>query len=272
VTDRTPLSRFTSAVLWVGTVLFWLVLYGLKSWGGFELADAILSAVLLVVLPALAIAQAPLMADANIDRLPAYWSSIATLWILGTLGWLVGTRDGGPSAIGFVWTSGTSILLWSAALTVVGLVTIFSFRSLSQALGIRETRIIRELLPRTSDEKGVFLLLSMAAGIGEEVAYRGYALPVLIPLLGSVGAVSLTAGVFGLLHVYQGTLGIFRTAVMGGFLAWGFLASGSLIPPMIAHTIIDILAGLVLAERLLLPPDESGVDLPEPPPQLSLDR
>ena len=52
---RPPLSRFTSAVLWAGTILFWVVLYGLTSWGGLEQTDAVLSAVLFVVLPALAV-------------------------------------------------------------------------------------------------------------------------------------------------------------------------------------------------------------------------
>ncbi len=265
MTRRPRLSRFASAVLWGGTLLFWLVLYGLTSWGGLEMPDAVLSAVLFVALPGLAIAQAPLMADAHIDRLPAYWSSIATLWILGTLSWLVGTREGSLAAIGFVWTSGGSIVLWGVALTLLGLATIGLFRGIALSLGVRETRVIRELLPRTKDEKGVFLLLSIAAGVGEEVAYRGYAIPMLLPALGPLGAVGVTSVVFGLLHVYQGTLGVFRTAVMGGFLAWGFLASGSLIPPMIAHTVIDMLAGIVLAERLLLPPQESGVEILQPP-------
>jgi membrane protease YdiL (CAAX protease family) len=270
VNGRPPLSRFTSAVLWAGTILFWIVLYGLTSWGGLERTDAVLSAVLFVVLPALAVGQAPLMADAHIDRLPAYWSSIATLWILGTLSWLVGTRADGLSAIGFVWTSGASILLWSVILTVVGLVTVGSFRIVALRLGLHETRVIRELRPRTREEKGVFFLLSIAAGVGEEVAYRGYAIPLLIPVLGSLGSVAVTSMIFGLLHVYQGTLGVLRTAVMGGFLAWGFLASGSLIPPIIAHTLIDMLAGIVLAERLLLPPKETGVEVPGP--SLTLER
>jgi membrane protease YdiL (CAAX protease family) len=43
---------------------------------------------------------------------------------------------------------------------------------------------------------------------------------------------------------------------MGAFLAGGFLASGSLWPPILAHTLIDVLAGIVLGERLLTEPTE----------------
>jgi hypothetical protein len=75
----------------------------LARWGGLPLADTVLVSVLLVAVPALALAQVPLAAGLRVERLPAYWGSLATLWLLGTAAWLVGTRDGGGSAaIGFV--------------------------------------------------------------------------------------------------------------------------------------------------------------------------
>jgi membrane protease YdiL (CAAX protease family) len=93
--------------------------------------------------------------------------------------------------------------------------------------------------------------LSVAAGVGEETAYRGYATTVLGGLMGSPGAAAVTSLVFGVLHGYQGWLGTARTALMGGLLAWGFLAAGSLWPPIVAHTAVDLLAGIVLGEKLL---------------------
>ncbi len=91
------------------------------------------------------------------------------------------------------------------------------------------------------------------------LARAGYAIPVLTPLLGVTGAAVVSSAVFGVLHSYQGVLGMLRTAVMGGVLAWGFLASGSLWPGIIAHTLIDLVAGILLGERLLLPETSSGV-------------
>ena len=52
---------------------------------------------------------------------------------------------------------------------------------------------------------------------------------------------------------------------MGAVLAWGFLASGSLIPSIIAHTAIDVIAGIMIAERLMLPESRSGVHEPTSP-------
>jgi len=209
--------------------------------------------------PAFSLAQLPLIEDLQVERLPAYWSSIATLWLLGAACWLVGTRVGGPEAVGFVVLPAGALLAWSAGLTLAGLAVIVLFRGLGTRLDAGESRLLRELLPRTRRERQVFGLLSLAAGAGEELAYRGYAIPLLAPMLGVGGAAALTSVVFGVMHGYQGLLGIARTTLMGGILAWGFLASGSVIPAIVAHTLIDVLAGIVLGERLLSPRERGGV-------------
>jgi membrane protease YdiL (CAAX protease family) len=218
---------------------------------GLPLLDSVLLAVLLVALPVLALAQLPLVASTPMDRLPAYWGSIATLWLLGTACWLVGTRAGGPAAVGVVSMPIGRLALWSVGLTLAGLATLVAFRWILEAAGARESPVLRDLLPRSGRERGVFALLSLTAGFAEELAYRGYAIPVLAPLAGDAAAALLTSLVFGILHGYQGLLGILRTAIIGGILAWGFLASGSLLPAIIAHALIDLVAGLVLGERLL---------------------
>jgi membrane protease YdiL (CAAX protease family) len=243
-----------------GAVLFWLVQQLLARWGGLPLADTVLVSVLLVAVPALALAQVPLAAGLRVERLPAYWGSLATLWLLGTAAWLVGTRDGGGSAaIGFVPLPWLSLIVWTGGLTLGAMAIIVLFREIADRSGVDESPLLRELIPRTREEKRVFALLSVAAGVGEEIAYRGYAIPVLAPLLGVGGAAALSSAVFGALHGYQGWLGTARTAAMGGFLAWGFLASGSLWPAIAAHTAIDLLAGIVLGEKLLSPARPDGV-------------
>jgi membrane protease YdiL (CAAX protease family) len=247
------------AVVAVGAILFWVVQLTLLFVFDMPLADTILLAALLVAVPAFATAQLPLIAGVRVERLPAYWGSIATLWLLGSACWLVGTRTGGAAALGILPLGPMSMALWSAGLTLSGLLTILVFRQISAWTGAQESPVLRELMPQTRKEKGVFGLLSLAAGVAEELAYRGYAIPLLAPLLGVGGAVLLTSGVFGVLHGYQGWLGILRTALMGGLLAWGFLASGSLWPAIVAHTAIDLLAGIVLGEKLLRPPSPAGV-------------
>jgi len=65
------------------------------------------------------------------------------------------------------------------------------------------------------------------------------------------GAALLSSAVFGLLHAYQGWLGVLRTAVLGMILAASFIVSGVLWPAILAHAILDMIAGLVLGETLV---------------------
>ena len=232
-----------------------------------RLADSIMLALLLVGIPVLAIAQLPLMEQALIERLPAYWSSIGTLCALALVTCLVGMRNEGPVAVGLQWMSLGNLVTWGIALTIAGLAVSFAFRWVGTALKLKESRVLRALLPETAQERGVFTLLSVSAGFGEEVAYRGYAIPVLIPITGVVGAVFITSIVFGGMHAYQGVLGIIRTMTMGVILAGGFLVSGSLLPCILAHTLIDIIAGIAIGQHLMLPEESISVeDVPWPNP------
>lgn len=246
-----PAVRLVAAV---AAVLFWLALFTLTSVAGLPVLDGVLLSALLVAVPGLSLAQLPLIDDAPIERTQAYWGSILALWLLGSASWFVGTRSGGGgAAVGFVAIDWAPFVLWAAGLTAGALVTILLFRQLSMWTGKLDSRFLRQLLPRTREERSIFGVLSVAAGVGEEIAYRGYAITALAPVLGVPGAAIVTSIVFGLLHGYQGALGILRTGAMGGMLAWGFVATGSLWPAIVAHTAIDLLAGLWLGERLLFP-------------------
>jgi membrane protease YdiL (CAAX protease family) len=135
---------------------------------------------------------------------------------------------------------------------VFALLVLILFHRGRKTLGVRESPILAQLLPSAPHEKGVFALLSVAAGVGEELTYRAYVIPVLALLLGSPwGAAALSSVAFGVLHAYQGWLGVLRTAVLGFLLAASFLVSGSLWPAVLAHTILDLLGGLVLGEALV---------------------
>ena len=96
------------------------------------------------------------------------------------------------------------------------------------------------------------VLRPLSAGFGEETAYRGYAISALVVATGSATlALTLTSATFGVLHAYQGPIGVVRTGVVGLIMGAAFLYTGSLWPLMIAHALIDLFAGLVLKERLL---------------------
>lgn len=227
-----------------------------------DLLDGILLVLLLVLMPAFSLAQRSTLDGVPFDRLSAYWSSIVALAVLGATCWLVGTREGGPGAIGLVPMPFVELVAWSVGLAVTGVLVMLAFRVVGGWAGIPETSVLARLLPRTGREKRVFGLLSVAAGVGEEIAYRGYAIPILATLVGVPWGVAITSAVFGMLHTYQGALGMVRTAAMGVVLAGGFLISGSLLPVIVGHALVDVLGGLVIAHWFIEDLAET-TDLPD---------
>jgi membrane protease YdiL (CAAX protease family) len=98
--------------------------------------------------------------------------------------------------------------------------------------------------PRTPLERRLWVGLSFAAGIGEELTYRGVLFVLLVRLTGSVALGALLAAlVFGLGHVVQGGRAVFVTAGFGLVVQALTLWSGSLYAAMAIHVLYDIVAG-----------------------------
>lgn len=85
--------------------------------------------------------------------------------------------------------------------------------------------------------------VSISAGICEELLFRAYLIPWLDQALPIWAAVLLSSALFGLLHAYQGPAGMVRTAAVGLVLALIFLATGSLLVPILLHIVVDAYAG-----------------------------
>ncbi|MEM7414017.1 MAG: CPBP family intramembrane glutamic endopeptidase [Gemmatimonadota bacterium] len=254
-------QRQARLALVLALLLFAAVLAVLRVVVELDILDAILGAVLLGGAPGLAVAQVPLAASVPFERGPAYRSSIVSLWLVGSACWLVGTRDGGAAAIGLTSVAVVPFVLWTAAATAVSIGIMFVFRRIQIALRLPDTRLLSELLPKTRSERRTFGVLSFAAGVGEEFAYRGYAMALLGPAVGVWPSAFLTSVAFGVLHAYQGAVGIARTFVVGFLFAAVYLWSGSLWTVIVAHTLLDLIAGLVLADRLTVPPEAVAVEL-----------
>jgi len=101
------------------------------------------------------------------------------------------------------------------------------------------------MLPHTSAEERWFVALSITAGFCEELLYRGYLVWFVAPWLGQVGAMAAIVAVFGISHAYQGRKGAVRATLAGAVMATIVLTSGSLIPAMIVHALIDSGGGTV---------------------------
>jgi membrane protease YdiL (CAAX protease family) len=207
------------------------------------------AALALTALPVAAVAQARLLArEPDLPVLPAYVSTIASLAVLAAITAIVAATGGlGLSGVGLRPVRAIELAAWAATVTVAAIAVVF----LAHAAGVRETGVTLRLLPRTTVERRTFVAVCFAAGIFEEFLYRGFLLGILMATTGSAaGAAILTAISFGVVHGYQAFAGVVRAAVIGLLLTVPVLATGSILPSIVAHTAIDLILGLVLADRL----------------------
>jgi membrane protease YdiL (CAAX protease family) len=100
---------------------------------------------------------------------------------------------------------------------------------------------IEPLLPRNAAERRWTALLGVNAAVGEELFFR-LMLPLLIALVtGSAVAAFAAAGlIFGLVHFYQGWVGILATALVGFFFAALYVASGMLWVAILLHAVMNL--------------------------------
>ena len=103
----------------------------------------------------------------------------------------------------------------------------------------------RFLLPSNAAESVAWVAVSVAAGVCEELVYRGYLQRQLWSLTRSLpAALFLQAAIFSAGHIYQGWKPALVTGIYG--LIFGLLAAlrRGIIPGAIAHGLIDIAGGL----------------------------
>jgi membrane protease YdiL (CAAX protease family) len=118
---------------------------------------------------------------------------------------------------------------------------------LEALLGRGDQRAVDRLILRHAVEIPFWALLSICAGVIEELVFRGFLQRQFAALTGRPWAgVGLQALVFGVAHFYQGWVLVLHITIFG--LLFGIVASlrRSLVPGMVAHTMNDLAAGLSL--------------------------
>jgi membrane protease YdiL (CAAX protease family) len=108
----------------------------------------------------------------------------------------------------------------------------------------RGTRVVYLFMPETATERTWWIVVSVLAGIGEEITWRGVQTTLLVTLTGSYGTAALVSAIsFALAHFLQG----WKTSVLIVLFALGFQGlawlAGSLYVAMLVHVAYDITAG-----------------------------
>ncbi len=105
--------------------------------------------------------------------------------------------------------------------------------------------VIRSILPRSRAEWAPVLLALFPAVLVEELLFRSLLLGGLRLFVPDSVLVMGTALLFGWAHSPQGRLGMVLTAAISLALAGLFLWRGSLLPPLVAHYVVNLLQLLV---------------------------
>ena len=184
------------------------------------------------------------------EKIILYGTTITFQWILlAIVAWRSLARGITLTEMGLSRSSDVPLAAWSViGALAVGTFQWFNLRRLGRMAGaVPELmrKLAERLLPQNSVESGPYAALAVTAGVCEEFVYRGFAMAALARTGMAVWLVLLLSSVlFGLAHAYQGRSGIVGTTVMGLLFGLSRLATLSLIPAMIWHAGVDLVAGV----------------------------
>jgi uncharacterized protein len=188
------------------------------------------------------------------DRLSLYASTITFQWLLVFLvAWRVLVRGVSPEELGLAIRDP-----WQVALASIVLTGLLCF---NQIIGLRRIARLPEesrgsvlavtgrIIPRARKETLIFAVLALTAGISEEFLYRGFVFMAFVRIIVNYAppiafAAILSSIWFSMAHFYQGRRGLITTFVVGLIFAGMRIWTGTLIPGMVAHFGIDLVAGI----------------------------
>ncbi|MGB9068129.1 MAG: CPBP family intramembrane glutamic endopeptidase [Candidatus Acidiferrales bacterium] len=133
-------------------------------------------------------------------------------------------------------------------------------------------QIALKIFPQDSTERVAFFAVVVTVAICEEWIYRGFAQWVFQDWSGGMLLVGIagSAAMFALAHLYQGRRGVLTTFIVGALFSIIRAWTGSLVAPLVAHFITDIVAGLLVPPRfrtaLALNASQSGAPVATPSP------
>lgn len=199
------------------------------------------------------------------DRLKLYAATILFQWVLTALvAWRAFARGLSLSELALQGSARASLFV----VTIIGAVLVAAghwanVRRMAKSSHPNVARLRAlgsRLFPRSAGELLLFVVLSLTAGLCEEFLFRGFVMAALLRAgLAEWLVVLLSALMFGIAHLYQGKGGSVGTGILGTIFAVARLAYHSLLPAVVWHSTLDVVAGVAGAKYLLAPAREPEV-------------
>jgi membrane protease YdiL (CAAX protease family) len=219
----------------------------------FEVLATVVMVVLVVVLPVLGYrGYARLQADVTRDpgaRMRMYRRSTVRKWCLVppilVIAWWRGDEATVSIDVPYAWVL---VVVLLAALAAGSVLVVLRSRDAESARELTDAAdSFAAILPRTPEERRMFVLVAITAGVTEELAYRAFMIGYLhwlAPGLGPYWLLLLSSAIFGSGHAYQGVRGVVTTGVLGLVLGFVYLTTG-LLAAVVIHSVVDLRALLI---------------------------
>jgi membrane protease YdiL (CAAX protease family) len=175
---------------------------------------------------------------------------------LGVLAWGLGCLLGQPPLVSLRWEVHALLLGVPATLPLLAIFYLCLRCPVGPFARIKQffDQVIRPFFAPCS--LLTLALLSLAAGVGEEMLFRGVLQAAFGRWLGLWLGLAAASALFGLLHMITPTYAVLAT-VMGAYLGWLWLTTENLLVVIVTHALYDWIALLYLVRGPLPAPTTS---------------
>lgn len=229
-----------------------MMVYEMNAW------DHVVAGIICILAPLLALTSRKITIDdislESEEKIRLYHSNALLLTVFALVlatSWRIPGRP--LEGLGLVWP------VWHPYLVPV-LITIFMFYFLDiyfqYGTRRRRERTFSQksrafaFVPTINKEVIHFVFLAVAAGIGEEIIFRGFLINYILywtgtGLAGIIVASMVSSGLFAFLHGYQGFQSMAKIFLLSLLFSAVFILSQSLLIVIIVHALIDTISGLI---------------------------
>jgi membrane protease YdiL (CAAX protease family) len=190
-------------------------------------------------------------------RILLYASTIAFQWLAASVAfWRCIERGLSRADLGLVrGDPGRTVAVAIGVTSLLALLQWIGSRRLRRQplpQGSRIRQIMIKLMPETRSDSLVFIALVCTVAICEEFLYRGFAYAAIFRAANNSVTIALvgSSALFALAHSYQGRQGLLNTFILGLVFAACRAWTASLLPSMLAHLAVDLMAGFLIPRGL----------------------
>ncbi len=164
---------------------------------------------------------------------------VLTSWNISSRSW---------ANLGIQWPNVTQLVMMLSGILIVIYLSEVIFGALNRDYLRKKTSDLSYILPSNLNEYSHYIFMAFAAGICEEIVFRGFLIRYLDNFFAAfptpyIWAIILPAISFALSHSYQGGWAVLKILVIAVLLGFIFYFSESLLIVIILHIMVDLISG-----------------------------